>query len=128
MEKFVSSQSLDTPHETACGCYRCSLLPAPSSLLPAPMNTRRLLQRFLRYVKIDTTARMDAKTYPSSPGQLRLGRLLVRELKAMGIEDARQDEFGIVLATVPATVAEPRARPSPSARTWIPRRRRPAKA
>ena len=71
------------------------------------MNTRRLLQRFLRYVKIDTTARMDAKTYPSSPGQLKLGRLLVRELKAMGIEDARQDEFGIVLATVPATVAAP---------------------
>ena len=71
------------------------------------MNTRRLLQRFLRYVKIDTTARTDAKTYPSSPGQLRLGRLLVRELKAMGIEDAQQDKFGIVLATVPATVAAP---------------------
>ena len=71
------------------------------------MNTRRLLQRFLRYVKIDTTARMDAKTYPSSPGQLKLGRLLVRELKAMGIEDAQQDKFGIVLATVPATAAEP---------------------
>ncbi|MGO9109946.1 MAG: peptidase T [Thermoguttaceae bacterium] len=73
------------------------------------MNTRRLLQRFLRYVKIDTTARTDAKSYPSSPGQLRLGRLLVRELKAMGIEDARQDKFGIVLATVPATVVEPAA-------------------
>jgi tripeptide aminopeptidase len=71
------------------------------------MNARRLLQRFLRYVKIDTTARLDAKSYPSSPGQLKLGRLLVRELKAMGIEDARQDEFGIVLATVPATSAEP---------------------
>ncbi len=72
------------------------------------MNTRRLLQRFLRYVKIDTTARSDAKNYPSSPGQLRLGRLLVRELKAMGIEDAQQDKFGIVLATVPPTVADPR--------------------
>jgi tripeptide aminopeptidase len=70
------------------------------------MNTRRLLQRFLRYVKIDTTARVDAKSYPSSPGQLRLGRLLVRELKALGIDDARQDEFGIVLATVPATATE----------------------
>ena len=73
------------------------------------MNTRRLLQRFLRYVKIDTTSRMDAKTYPSSPGQLRLGRLLVRELKSMGIEDAQQDKFGIVLATLPATVAGPAA-------------------
>ena len=71
------------------------------------MNIRRLLQRFLRYVKIDTTARMNAKSYPSSPGQLKLGRLLVRELKAMGIKDAQQDEFGIVLATAPATVPEP---------------------
>src|SRR5262249_32621233 len=72
---------------------------------PRSMNRRRLLQRFLRYVKIDTTARLDAKNYPSSPGQIKLGRLLVRELKAMGIEDAAQDEFGIVMATVPATTA-----------------------
>jgi tripeptide aminopeptidase len=38
---------------------------------------------------------------------LRLGRLLVHELRAMGIEDAQQNEFGIVLATVSATTAEP---------------------
>src|SRR5271167_4950562 len=93
---------LGVQRETASGC---SPLPAPCSLLPAPMNSRRLLQRFLRYVKIDTTAQVDAKNYPSSPGQLKLGRLLVRELKAMGIEDVRQDEFGIVLATVPGTLA-----------------------
>ncbi len=71
------------------------------------MNRRRLLQRFLHYVKIDTTARMDAKNYPSSPGQIKLGRLLVRELKAMGIEDAAQDEHGIVMATVPASAGVP---------------------
>ena len=69
------------------------------------MNSRRLLQRFLRYVKIDTTAREGVNVYPSSPGQLKLGRLLVRELRAMGVEDAQQDEFGIVLATVPSTLA-----------------------
>src|SRR5208337_1190030 len=73
------------------------------------MNTRRLLQRFFRYVKIDTTARSEAKAYPSSPGQLRLGRLLVRELHAMGIDDAQQDKFGIILATVPPTVVQPAA-------------------
>lgn len=67
------------------------------------MNRQRLLQRFVRYVKIDSTARGDAKTYPSSPGQLKVGRLLVRELLAMGVADARQDEHGIVLATIPAT-------------------------
>jgi tripeptide aminopeptidase len=69
------------------------------------MKEHRLLERFLRYVKIDTTARADAGQYPSSPGQLELGRLLVAELEAQGIGDARQDRHGIVWATIPATVA-----------------------
>jgi len=70
------------------------------------MNRQRLLERFLRYVKIDTTAREDAEQYPSSPGQLELGRLLVEELQALGIE-ARQDRYGIVLATIPPTIDRP---------------------
>lgn len=68
------------------------------------MNQDRLLQRFLRYVRIDTTARDEAGSYPSSPGQRELGRLLVEELRQAGIADAVQDEHGIVLATVPATI------------------------
>ena len=68
------------------------------------MNRQRLLERFLRYVQIDTTAQADAEVYPSSPGQMELGRLLLAELQAMGLSDARQDQHGIVLATVPATV------------------------
>ncbi len=68
------------------------------------MNRQRLLERFLRYVQIDTTAREGADVYPSSPGQLDLGRLLVDELRRIGIVDARQDENGIVLATVPSNV------------------------
>jgi tripeptide aminopeptidase len=68
------------------------------------MNTKRLLERFLRYVQIDTTARDGAEGYPSSAGQLELGRLLVGELRAMGIADAQQDANGIVLATIPPTV------------------------
>ena len=40
-----------------------------------------LLDRFCRYVRIDTTANEAASQYPSSPGQLELGRLLVRELR-----------------------------------------------
>ncbi len=71
------------------------------------MNPERLLERFLRYVKIDTTAQEGAATYPSSPGQLELGRLLVDELRQMGIADARQTEHGVVLATLPATTAQP---------------------
>jgi tripeptide aminopeptidase len=70
------------------------------------VNSQRLLKRFLRYVKIDTTANDFLPTIPSSPGQLKLGRLLVEELRAMGIQDACQDPHGIILATVPATVAE----------------------
>ena len=77
--------------------------PEPAKSLP-PVNPNRLLRRFLRYVKIDTTARADSRTYPSSRGQLRLGRLLRDDLRATGIADARQNDFGIVLATVPSTV------------------------
>jgi tripeptide aminopeptidase len=65
-----------------------------------------LLDRFCHYVRIDTQANERAATYPSSPGQLELGRLLVRELHGMGLE-AEQDEHGIVLATIPATQPRP---------------------
>ncbi|MCI0456139.1 MAG: peptidase T [Gemmataceae bacterium] len=64
-----------------------------------------LLDRFCRYVQVDTTAVEGAATYPSSPGQLELGRMLVGELRALGLRDAQQDQHGIILATVPATVA-----------------------
>src|SRR5947209_20572103 len=64
-----------------------------------------LLDRFCRYVRIDTQAIEGAKTYPSSPGQLELGRLLVDELRALGARDAGVDEHGIVLASIPHTGA-----------------------
>jgi tripeptide aminopeptidase len=67
------------------------------------MNT--LIDRFCRYVRIDTTAVENAGTYPSSPGQRELGRMLTEELRAIGVRDAVQDEHGIVLATIPATVS-----------------------
>lgn len=70
----------------------------------SPVNSERLLQRFLRYVQIGTAADADSPTYPSTPGQLELGRLLVEELRGMSAEDVHQDEFGLVWATVPATV------------------------
>lgn len=65
---------------------------------------KTFLDRFCRYVRIDTTAVEGATTYPSSPGQLELGRMLTEELRALGLGDAKQDEHGIVLATIPATV------------------------
>jgi tripeptide aminopeptidase len=64
-----------------------------------------LLDRFLRYVQVETTALEQTDQYPSSPGQLVLGRMLADELRALGLADAHQDDNGIVMATVPATVA-----------------------
>jgi tripeptide aminopeptidase len=66
------------------------------------MFMETLLDRFCRYVRIDTQADEKATTYPSSPGQLELGRLLVKELREMGLGDAEADEYGIVMATIPA--------------------------
>jgi tripeptide aminopeptidase len=71
------------------------------------MNRQRLLESFLQYVKIDTMARDDVEDYPSSPGQLELGRLLLQQLRDMGLQDATQDEHGIVLATVPGNCDAP---------------------
>ena len=68
------------------------------------MDRQRLLDRFLQYVQIDTTAVEDSGRYPSSPGQLEMGKLLVEQMLAMGITDAAQDEFGIVMGTVPGNV------------------------
>jgi len=68
--------------------------------------TRSLLDRFCRYVRIHTEAVENSSTYPSSPGQIELGRMLLQELKELGLKDAIQSEFGIVTATITATVAQ----------------------
>lgn len=66
-----------------------------------------LLERFCRYVRIATQADETSTTYPSTPGQLELGRLLADELRAMGVRDVEQDKHGIVMATIPATQSTP---------------------
>ena len=55
-------------------------------------------------MQVDTTAREDAGQYPSSPGQIELGKMLVEDLRSLGLSDAAQSKFGIVSATIPATV------------------------
>jgi tripeptide aminopeptidase len=62
-----------------------------------------VLERFLRYVRIDTTSDPASKTVPSTAKQLVLLDLLVAELRALGLSDATRDEQGIVMATLPAT-------------------------
>jgi tripeptide aminopeptidase len=61
-----------------------------------------VLERFLRYVRIDTKAELDRTQCPSTPGQLELGRLLVGELEAIGLQDVEQDANGYVFATLPS--------------------------
>jgi tripeptide aminopeptidase len=63
-----------------------------------------LLDRFLRYVRIDTMADERSTTYPSTPNQLVLGKMLCEELLAIGLSDAYQTKHGIVYATVPGNV------------------------
>jgi tripeptide aminopeptidase len=62
-----------------------------------------LLERFQRYVRIDTQSTRERTQSPSTPGQLELSRLLVEELTAIGLTDAALDENGYVTATLPGT-------------------------
>jgi len=59
-----------------------------------------VVDRFLKYVKIDTQAIEGIEKIPSNPNQMVLGKLLLDEFKEMGIEDAYMDDIGIVYATL----------------------------
>jgi len=74
--------------------------PAPVST-PAPEQPA-VVDRFLRYVQIDTQSDPQSASSPSTEKQKDLSRLLVDELHAMGIADAELDEWGYVYATIPA--------------------------
>ena len=68
--------------------------------------TESAMDRFLRYVKIDTQSAEDQTTTPSTRKQLNLANLLAKELTALGAENVRVSEFGIVYATVPGNLAD----------------------
>ena len=72
------------------------------------MNTTAL-ERFLRYVTIDTRSDEKSESCPSTPGQLELQRMLVAELQAIGVADAAIDDHGYVMATIPATTGHEQA-------------------
>lgn len=59
-------------------------------------------ERFLRYVTIDTQSDPNSPASPSTEKQKDLGRVLVTELKAMGVADAHLDDYGYVYATIRA--------------------------
>ena len=64
--------------------------------------TFTVLDRFLRYVKIDTQSDPHSDSIPSTEKQKDLSRMLVQELKELGVNDAEMDELGYVYATIPA--------------------------
>ncbi|MGM9789300.1 MAG: peptidase T [Candidatus Cryptobacteroides sp.] len=63
----------------------------------------KILDRFLRYVSVDTQSDENSESQPSSAKQLDLLRMLRDELTAMGVE-ATLDEYGYVMATVPSNI------------------------
>ena len=62
------------------------------------------LDRFLRYARIDTQSAEEVAQVPSTRKQLDLGRLLVAELKGLGVKRATLDAHGYVMATIPANL------------------------
>lgn len=60
-------------------------------------------ERFLEYVAVWTTSDENSDTVPSAARELDLARILVEEMKGLGIEDARVDDKGYVYGSVPAT-------------------------
>jgi tripeptide aminopeptidase len=62
---------------------------------------RDVLERFLRYVRIDTTSDQDSTTYPSTAKQRDLGEVLEGELRELGLDDVELTQHGYVFATVP---------------------------
>lgn len=82
----------------------------PSSSSVSPDLDPRLpdvARRFLRYVRIDTQSDPSSQSVPSTPKQMDLSRLLVSELRDLGVTDATMDDHGIVFATLEATATAP---------------------
>ncbi len=73
-------------------------------LLGYSSHDESVVDRFLRYVKINTESREGVDTVPSTAGQWILGRLLVKELQELGVSDARIDSHCCVYGTVPGNL------------------------
>lgn len=87
---YLGEEPVETPEEPVLAAK--TTVPAESAL-----------ERLLRYVTICTTSQEDAETCPSTEGQLELAQLLVRELRELGVGDARVDQYGYVYGHLPAT-------------------------
>ncbi|MEK6333582.1 MAG: peptidase T [Acidobacteriota bacterium] len=82
----------------------CSVVAAAQNQLKPPTETA--LDRFLRYVKIDTQSAEDQPTVPSTKKQFDLAKLLEKELKELGAENVSVSEYCIVYAMIPGNLAD----------------------
>jgi tripeptide aminopeptidase len=63
---------------------------------------KSVADKLMRYVRVDTQSDPESSTFPSTEKQKDLSRMLVEELKNMGVSDAEMDEWGYVFATIPS--------------------------
>lgn len=62
----------------------------------------KILDKFLRYIAVDTMSDEESESQPSAARELELSRMLADELQALGVADAALDEFGYVMGSIPA--------------------------
>lgn len=75
-----------------------------ASITLSEHDKKELLDRFLRYVVVDTQSDENSSSSPSTERQKDLAGMLVEELQTIGLDDARMDEWGYVWASLPANV------------------------
>jgi len=63
-----------------------------------------VVERFIRYIKVDTESARKSESFPSTKKQLNLARMLAVELKELGLLDAAVDQYGYVTASMPANI------------------------
>ncbi len=65
---------------------------------------QNMVDRFLRYVEVDTASDPESTTAPSTQKQLDFGQKVVKEMQQMGLVDAQIDQFGCIMATIPSNL------------------------
>ncbi|MBP9483630.1 MAG: peptidase T [Negativicutes bacterium] len=65
------------------------------------LDREKIVERFLAYTRFDTQSNAKSDTWPSTPGQIELGKYLMEELRQVGLSDIEMDENGYVMATLP---------------------------
>lgn len=73
----------------------------------------RLLNRFLKYVKIDTQSSEESTSFPSTEKQKDLARVIVEDLKKIGVKDAKMDDYGYVTAELPSNLSDEQTKKVP---------------